>query len=484
MPQISPAELRAILPILAPLLGALTVLLADPYLSKDRPKMVHAYVGLGSVLLAWAALAFLWGDRQVTWSGSLAVDRFGVFLGFVITTAAALTLFASASHVLKMNVDCGEYYALVLTATSGMVLLAMANDLLMVFLAIEVMSISVYALAGITRARPRSTEAAMKYFLLGAFATGFILYGMALVYGATGEIRLERIAHQVANRPLLVAGLFLMVVGFGFKVGAVPFHMWAPDAYEGAPASITGFMAAGVKAAGFAAFLRVMVTSFGGDIADSWTPVLWTVSALSMILGNLTALAQTNLKRMLAWSSIAHTGYALIGIVAGGGGVGDAGASVLFYVLAYSFMTLGPFLVIVLLSRTGEEFETIEDLAGLGHRRPFAAAALSLFLLSLAGMPPTAGFVAKLFVFRAAIDHGWIGLALIGIVTTLVSVYYYLRPIVLMYMREPRAEFAAPGTADWTTHFAIGVAVVAVLVLGITPATYIEASLQSILSLH
>ncbi|MBI5368046.1 MAG: NADH-quinone oxidoreductase subunit N [Planctomycetes bacterium] len=481
MPDIGSAELRVLLPVLAPLLGALAVLLTDPYLDKGRPKLPLVYIALGSLMAAWAALGFLWGDRVVAWSGALAADRFGLYLGFAIATAAGLTVLSSAGYARKMGVDCGEYYSLLLLATAGMLLLAMANDLLMVFLGIETMSIAVYCLAGITRERPRSVEAAMKYFLLGAFATGFLLYGIALIYGATGEVRLERIAHHAANRPLLLAGLGFLLVGFGFKVGAVPFHMWAPDAYEGAPAAVTGFMAAGVKAAGFAAFLRVLLTAFGGEAAAAaWAPALWMLAALSMIVGTLSALAQTNLKRMLAWSSVAHTGYALVGVVGGGGVAGNGSAAVLFYVLTYSVMTLGPFLVIALLSRAGEEFEQIDDLAGLARRRPVAAAALSLFLLSLAGIPPTAGFMGKLFVFRAAIDSGWLGLGVIGILATLVSVYYYLRPIVLMYMREPRAEFNASEPTDWASHFAIGVAALALLLLGVLPSDAIAASLESV----
>ncbi|MBI3267394.1 MAG: NADH-quinone oxidoreductase subunit N [Planctomycetes bacterium] len=489
MPTFGTAELLSLLPFGCPLLGALVVLLMDPFLVKDRPKLPLAYVGLASMLCAWASLGFLWGDRTVAWSGALAIDRFGLFLSFAIITVGALTVFATTEYARQAGIDCGEYYALLLTATSGMVLLAMANDLLLVFLGIEVMSISVYALAGITRTRQRSIEAAMKYFLLGAFATAFVLYGIALIYGATGEIRLDRIAHHMANTSLLAAGLTFLVIGFGFKVGAAPFHMWTPDAYEGAPASVTGFMAAGVKAAGFAAFLRVLVVAFGAgasspEVSVVWTDLLWLASAGSMLLGNLAALAQTNLKRMLAWSSVAHTGYALLGIVAGEGRVGAGSAAALFYVFGYSFMTLGPFLVIALLSRNGEDFETIDDLAGLGQRRPLAAGALSLFLLSLAGLPPTVGFVGKLYVFRSAFDGGWIYLTVLGVVTTLLSVYYYLRPIVLMYMRDARRELPVAVPADWTTHFAIGLTAAAVLLLGLTPSGYLDAALAGVLSLR
>ena len=353
-----------------------------------------------------------------------------------------------------------------------MILLASSTDMIMIFLGIEIVSICLYVLAGIRRGNLASNEAALKYFLLGAFATGFLLYGMTLVYGSTGSTNLFEIADFVKNpeaqsNPLLLMGLVLLIIGFGFKVASVPFHMWAPDVYQGAPTPVTAFMAVGPKAAAFAAFFRVFAEAFP-EMAPSWEVLLSSIAVLSMFFGNLGAIMQTNIKRMLAFSSISHAGYILMAVIA----KNSLGASsLLFYMLAYAFTTFGIFGIVILLGRKGEENLEIENYSGLAYKHPIIALSMTVFLLSLAGLPPFAGFIAKFYIFSAAVQEGLITLVIIAVLNSAISFYYYLKVVVFMYMKEPEAEFRISLTP--LTLFVVFVGVIATVSLGIFPGSII-----------
>jgi NADH-quinone oxidoreductase subunit N len=389
----------------------------------------------------------------------------------------------SMSYLEHTEIRTGDYYSLVMFATVGMMLMASATDLLVIFLALEVMSIAAYALAGIARSQVRSNEAAMKYFLLGAFATGFLLFGIALVFGATGSMTLPVIAERVGQvagqeKVLLIAGVALLVVGFGFKIAAVPFHAWAPDVYEGSPTTVTAFMAVGIKAAAFAAFVRIFLHTLGALYTD-WSGPLWVLAVLTMTVGNVVALLQTNIKRMLAYSSIAHAGYLLVGMVAGGP---DGGSAILFYLIAYAFMTLGAFAVVVAVGRAGESNELLDDYAGIAFRNPFLGVAMTVFMLSLAGIPPLGGFVGKFYIFSAAIQSGYVGLAVIGVLNSVVSVYYYVGVLVRMYMTEGPTEVTPPSSRPYL--FAALIATLAGTVLvGLFPSPLLELARASFGSL-
>jgi NADH-quinone oxidoreductase subunit N len=360
-----------------------------------------------------------------------------------------------------------------------MLLMAAAGDLVTIFLGLETMSIAVYPLAGMMRRDARSSEAAMKYFLLGAFSTGFLLYGIALIYGATGTIRLEAIRAAVAagaaHSAYLPLGMGLMLVGFCFKIAAVPFHMWTPDAYEGAPAPITGFMAVGVKVAAFSAFIRVFMIHLG-PVSIRWTGVLWVIAVLTMTGGNVIAVVQNDIKRMLAYSAIAHAGYLIVGMAAAP--TRAVGGALLYYLLAYAFTNLGAFAVVVALARRSAPHEQISDYRGLARRYPGLAAAMTLFMLSLAGVPPLAGFVAKFYVFSAAIDAGLVWLVVIAVLNSAISAYYYVGVIVAMYMQEGGVEveplIARPGLL-----ISVAVSAIAVIVIGLFPQPYMSAAVAA-----
>jgi NADH-quinone oxidoreductase subunit N len=346
------------------------------------------------------------------------------------------------------------------------------------------MSISIYILAGFKRSKLISNEASLKYFLLGAFAAGFLLYGISIIYGTTGTINLKQIASFIAGKggisdPLLLMGMGLIIIGLGFKVASVPFHAWVPDVYEGAPMSITAFMSVGPKAAGFAAFLRIFTTAFGTTHYE-WQKIIFILAILTMTIGNIVAIAQTNIKRMLAYSSIAHAGYLLIAMVA----ANNMGVpATLFYILAYTFMNIGAFAIVIVLSHKGDEFIQINDYAGLGFKHPLLAIAMTIFMLSMAGIPPMAGFVGKFYIFSAAIKSGYVGLAVIGVINSVISVYYYLRITVIMYMKESTSEFA-PLTLSPLIVAAIVISVIGTLQLGIFPSKVMEIAQQATLMLR
>lgn len=461
-------SLRAILPSLIVLGTAAVVLLLDLLPPRDRKGHLPV-VALAGVVAALLSTTWLWGGEIRAFHGMVVLDGYALFLHLAICYAAGLVILLSMDYLAERGLESGEYYVLVLLSTVGMMLMTSAGDLIVVFLALELMSLSLYVLAGYFRARLTSGEASMKYFLLGAFASSFFLYGLALVFGATGTTNLDRIGAAGGHDVLLLVGFALLLVGLGFKISSVPFHMWVPDVYDGAPTSVTALIATGSKIAAFAALIRVLVTAFRGAQPD-WAMLLWGLAAVTMTVGNVVAIAQSNLKRMLAYSSIAHVGYMLVGLVAGGSlGTG----AVLFYLLVYTFTTAGAFGVILLLERVGDESVSLADYAGLAQRRPALAFALSLFLLSLVGVPPFGGFVGKFYLFGAAVRSGYIGLAVIGVLNSAVAAYYYLRLIVYMYMREPEAALPAP-VPSFAGGLALAVALVGVVVLGVMPAPFID----------
>jgi NADH-quinone oxidoreductase subunit N len=471
--------------------GALLLMLVEVFSRR------HGGLALGTALVLFAGAAFaagvwMFGVENLPEAASLApwmlIDRFTLFFDMLLCLGGGLAALLAGGYLPEHNLDHAEFYTLLLLATFGAMVLAAAGDALTLFLGLETMSIGAYALTAFRRSNPRSAEGALKYFLLGSFAAAILVYGFALVYGATGHTDLVGIGGAAqtgaAHNPLLVVGGVLVLVGLVFKVSAVPFHAWTPDAYEGAPTPATTFMAVAVKAGAFAVLLRVLLLCFGDAAwkswASGWPPVLATLALLTMTYGNLVAGRQESVKRMLAYSSIAHAGYALLGVTAMVRVPGDGAASVLFYMLAYTASTAGAFGALILCGSRGREAVTYEDLAGLGKRHPAAALAFSLFLLSLAGIPPTAGFFAKWFVFRAAIDGGLYWLAALGFVNSAIGAYYYLRVLVYMYMREPAAgaPVAVPMRSGYVTT-ALLVSAILVVVLGLTPSHYLDAALEA-----
>jgi NADH-quinone oxidoreductase subunit N len=429
-------DISVIAPEIVVLVTALLVMMVDLFLGKEHKSRLAWLSLVGAVAAAGLSYA-LWDRDDPALQDMLAADGYALFLNLVILTAAALAILFSVEYVERIGLAQGEYYTLLLLSTTGMMLMASAINLMTIFLALEILSIALYVLVGLNRAERRSGEAALKYLLLGAFASGFLLYGMALIYGQAGTTSLAGVRDHLLSSggevsPLLMVGLGLMIVGFGFKVALVPFQMWVPDVYQGAPTSVTAFMSVGAKAAGFAALGRVALYAFG-DLRLDWVWVLAALAALTMTVGNLAALRQTNLKRMLAYSSIAHAGYVLVGLAAGN----EAGISaVLFYLLVYAFMNVGAFAVIVAASRfadTAGGGETLEDFSGLAARKPWLAAAMALFMLSLAGVPPLAGFLGKLYVFGAAVQADLTWLVILGVVNSVISAYYYLRVVVASF---------------------------------------------------
>jgi NADH-quinone oxidoreductase subunit N len=442
MNTMSVQDLLAVAPLVTVAVTALLVLLIDA-LAHDSETLtcwtsiagLAAALGLalGRIGVAPAADAF---------SGMVSTGSFANFFAVVFCTAGILSILLSASYIRKEGIMHGEYYALILFAVAGMILMASAADLVIFFLGLELMSVSFYVLAGFARSRPTSNEAALKYFLLGAFATGFLLYGIALLYGATGTTAMKGLpahAASLAGTPVLLAGFALLLIGLVFKVAAVPFHMWVPDVYEGAPTTVSGFMSTGGKAAAVAGFMLAFGPVLVATI-PSLREVLALIAALSMILGNLIAIAQSGIKRMLAYSSIAHAGYILTGVVAGNA-AGSNG--VLFYLMSYTLMNIGAFGVVSILERRDGTLLTFDECAGMSSRAPWLAGLMALFMFSLAGIPPFAGFFGKYYVFAGAVEAGYTWLAITGVVMSVVSAYFYLRLVVLMYFKEGTGEVAS-----------------------------------------
>ena len=470
------ASLLPLLPAVQVLLTALVVLVRDLFIEEEKPKGYLAFLSLIGIGLAVAETVALWGVHESAFNDGVVLDNFALFFSLIFLLVGALTILSSTPYIRQAGIQEGEYYALILFSILGMMIMVAANDLLIFFLGLETMSVAVYVLTGMWRSNARSSEAAMTYFLMGAFATGFLLYGIALIYGAAGSTNLNVIADYLVEQPAawplyLVGGGFLLLVGFAFKVGAVPFHFWVPDVYEGAPTPVTGFMSVAVKAAAFAAWMRILTHKLS-PLDSDWTAPLWILAVATMTFGNLLAIGQTSVKRMLAYSSIAHAGYLLIPLV-----VGEewGGMPLLYYVAAYAFMTFGAFAVLGCLAESDNPRESYHDFAGLGFKRPFLGLAMSLFMLSLAGFPPLGGFVGKFYVFRSAVLAGYLGLAVIGVLNSVLSVAYYLRVIVAMYMEEGGGE----GKSFWQSpgvYTAILLAVIGTIYLGIMPGATLEWS--------
>ncbi len=479
---IPPVNLITLAPQLVVTATAILVLLADLWTPANWKRYL-AQVSLAGLAVAFIASLILWGRSATGFAGMIRLDNFALFLNLVFLAASALTVLVSVSYLAQQGLEHGEYYALVLFATAGMMVMGASMDLVDLFLGLETFSIALYILAGFARTRLDSEESALKYFLLGAFASSFLLYGIALTYGATGTTSLPKIADflsrqpAVQDSPMLLLGIGLIIVGFGFKIAMAPFHMWTPDVYEGAPTSVTAFMAAATKVAGFAALLRVLLVAFPA-VYDNWMPILALLAAVTMTLGNIVAIAQNNIKRMLAYSSIAHAGYVLIAVVVGNA----AGTSAaLFYLLAYALMTLGAFAIVIALGRKGQELVNIPDYAGLATRQPLLALLMAIFMFSLAGFPPTAGFVGKFYIFSAAVQVGLVWLALVGVLNSVLSVYYYLRIVVLMYMREPTVELGKLAVSPLVMT-ALVVAAIGTVFFGIFPGGLLSLAKASILA--
>jgi NADH-quinone oxidoreductase subunit N len=476
-------NLTPLLPAAAVLLTALVVLMLDSFIRK-KEKASLVWASLIGLALAGGTAVWVSPGREGAFQNTLVLDRFAIFFTAVFLAAAALTILSSVEYVRENGIREGEFYVLVLLSAFGMILMAAANDLIVFFLGLETMSIAVYILTGMWRERAEAAEAAMKYFLIGAFATGFLLYGIALVYGAAGSTHLGPIAavlaHPKGGWPIyLSAGVFLLLVGLAFKVAAVPFHFWVPDVYEGAPTPVTAFMAVAVKAAAFAGWARIFLHQLA-PMEDEWRLPVKALAILTMTVGNLLAISQSSVKRMLAYSSIAHAGYLLIALVAGGEAGGQA---LLFYVLSYTAMTFGAFGVVIAMKEGEKDGDAYGDFAGLGFKRPFLGMAMSLSMLSLAGFPPLAGFVGKFYLFRAAVVSGHTDLAVIGALNSLLSVVYYLRVIVMMYMEEGGAAGKSFGRAPGL-YLAIAACVIGTIYLGILPAPALDWSLRSFASLR
>ena len=466
MPEgISLSDFYYILPELVLTVGSLAVLIVDVLLPKER-RAALAWVTLLVIGATMVSLLPFTNTRVEVAHGLLAVDRFGLFFKFVFLLAAAITVLMSVRYLAIEGASPGEYYFLILCATLGMMIMAGGIDLITIFIGLETMAVSFYILAGFIKPSQRSNEAAVKYFLLGAFSLGVLLYGMSLMYGLSGTTNLRVMAGAFTTMqqdPRLVLAVILVVAGVGFKIAAVPFHMWAPDVYEGAPTPVTAFLSVGSKAASFAMLIRIFAEGLPAMALD-WQRLFWTLAVITMTVGNVAAVTQSNVKRMLAYSSIAHAGYVLIGIVAN---TPRGITATLVYLLIYSFMQLGAFAVLVLLRRTDVAGEEMKDFSGLAFRNPFAAFAMLLFMLSLGGIPPTAGFMGKFWLFSAAIDAQFYWLAVIGVLNSAISLYYYVRIVVFMYLKKE--TMGSEPTTSPALAVVLGVAVAATLLFGVYP---------------
>jgi len=472
------SEYLAIIPMVCVWFGAILVMIAEAFRSPGE-RMPMEGIAVGSLLTAGVTAVLLW-NRNAFSFGVVTGDNFGLFVTLVLVLVGVLTVALSSQVVERDGIGEGEYYSITLFAIGGMMLMATATDLLVIFIALEILSLSVYILTGIRRESKTGAEAAFKYFLLGGFSSAFFLYGIAFTFGIAGSTKLEEIVVVMSTLAggqelLTYIALGLLLVGFAFKVSAVPFHMWTPDAYEGAPAVVTAFMSAGVKAAAFAAFVRVFMSAFGG-LQPQWEPIVWMLSAASMILGAVTGVVQRKVRRMLAYSSVAHAGYLLMAMAAGN----DTGkGAVLFYLLTYALTSVGAFGVTALVATREQSNDELSDYAGLSKRQPLLAFLLTIFLLSLGGFPPTAGFIGKWYLFSAAVSAGSYSLAIIGVLTSVVSVFFYLRVVVMMYMSDETSTSPVTQPSP-VSIFALAIPLVATFYLGILPTRVLELAVESI----
>ncbi len=462
-------------------------MLVDAF-GRPNQRWVTGSISLAGLVAAAASCIWLWNSwpgLNEAFYGMIVLDELRLGFTLVVLLVSALTLLISIVWVEREHLPAGEFHSLLLFATAGMMLMASGNDLVIIFLGLEILSIATYVMAGFRRTDIRANESSLKYFILGSFSSAFLLYG-----GTTNITQIANRLHEAQYPPLLFAGAAMMLVGFGFKVATAPFHVWTPDVYEGAPTPVTAFMAAGPKAAGFASFLRVFVFGFpfvvasadrtiGAEIHRAWLDVLVVLAILTMTVGNVAAIVQNNVKRMLAYSSIAHAGYALVGFVAAGAAADmsqrDAAiTAVIFYLLTYAVMNIGAFAVVQMIARAGDRRTEVEDYNGIGFQSPLLALALSLFLLSLLGMPLTAGFIGKVMVFRAAVDRGFYALVVIGVLNTAISAYYYLRLVIVMFFRERTTVWTAPPIPA-SIGVALALTILGVFYLGIFPGRVINA---------
>ena len=470
-------EIQQIFPEISLSIFGIAIILLDTFLVKSKRHVATGIALVGIAVTAVFTLGLV-GEDGSFFSGMIVVDDFSIFFRITFLIIGALTILASSSYIARENLAVGEFQALVLFAIVGMNLMVASNELIMIFLGLETLSISSYILLGIKRTDPKSNESALKYFLLGSFSSAFLLYGIALAYGATRTTNLELIGREIAagsaSMTLIYVAVGLLFVGIGFKIAVVPFHVWTPDVYQGAPTPITAFMSVGPKAAGFAILIRVLMVAFPATYGK-WLGLVWLSAVLTMTVGNCVAIVQSNIKRMLAYSSIAHAGYILVAVTTRNQ---EGVAAILFYTLAYALMNIGAFTIVALVGRKGDQKSHIDDFAGLGFKQPGLAAALSILLLSLAGIPLTAGFAGKFFIFRAALESHFIWLTIIGVINSAISVYYYLHVIVVMYMKEP-ADDELPVAITPSTISVIALSVFGVLQFGMFPDLLINLARNS-----
>lgn len=474
-------DLYAILPLVVISAWSVILVLVDIPIPRDRKGITASLAALGLLVSLYFTLP-QFTHHQVAFNGMVIVDGFGAFLNTLFLLSGLLGIALAHGYLQRNKIDRSEYYTLILFSISGMMLMGIAADLIVVFLALEMLSIPLYVLAGFARPRLDSEEAALKYFILGAFSGGIVVYGVALVFGATGSTAIVEVIRAVtigqASMVLLTIGAALILVGFGFKVAAVPFHMWTPDVYQGSPSPVTSFMAVGAKAAGFAALLRIFMLAFP-YLSNILTPVLWLIAALTMILGNVVAIAQSNIKRMLAYSSISHAGYILMAVVTFGrnGAATDAVTGALFYLFSYALTNFGAWSVVIALEKSEGKGLLLQDYAGLGKKYPAWAAAMTIFMLSFTGVPPTLGFLGKFYLFRSVLEGGFVGLAIIAVLTSLISAYYYLRVVVIMYMQEGEPQIES----DIWLKVAAAATAVMVVVLSLFASPLLQWAAQATL---
>ncbi|HTR37412.1 MAG TPA: NADH-quinone oxidoreductase subunit N [Bryobacteraceae bacterium] len=475
------ADYVRFLPEMIMTLGGVLIMLFEPLLGEDSKRANLSALTLAAFTGALVSAFIAYGNPGTSFSNMLIVDGFATFFRVLVIGVGILTLFSSAQYLRQEHAESSEYYALLLFSVTGQCVMVTANELIMIFIGLEISSIATYILAGYLRDDKRNNEAALKYFLLGSFATAFLLYGIAWIYGTTGSTNLANIRVALltpgSERNIVLAGTAaaLMFVGFAFKVSAAPFQIWAPDVYQGAPVPVTLFMSAGPKAAAFAVFLRVFMTAFG-PIATRWEPFVWASALLTMIIGNFAALMQTNIKRLLAYSSIAHAGYIMVAIAAHNQ-VGVA--AVMFYLAAYALMNIGALAVITYFSRQDEKYLNVDDLAGLGWKEPMTAAMFSIFLLSFIGVPLTGGFFGKFYIFKAALDANLIWLAVLGLLNSAVAAYYYLRILVVMYMKEPSEATISLQPPTMGINATLWLTALGTVVLGVAPSLILNFATAS-----
>jgi NADH-quinone oxidoreductase subunit N len=470
---ISASEFKWILPEIVLTGWALLILLVGACAKGPFAGRASGILCLLGALNALYNTVCLWGTRMDVFNGLYTVDDYGTFLKALFLVILILVTIVSFKYAEGAGIGFGEYYSLLMFGVLGMMVMVSSHSFITIFIGLEVMSLSIYILCGLLRDNARSVEASMKYFLLGAFATAFLLYGMALIYASTGLIDVAELKSYFLGKQPFVAKMFFigmgfLIVGFGFKIASVPFHMWTPDVYQGAPTPVTAYMATGVKAAAFGALIRVFYTAFL-PVIGSWSDIIWIIAVLTMCVGNLTALVQQDVKRMLAFSSIAHAGYILVAFITGDRVLSG---SMLFYLMAYAFMNIGAFTVVMAVERKGEETADIDAFTGLGTRQPFIALCMSVFLLSLAGIPPLAGFAGKFYVFSAAVKAQYYWLAVIGVLNSAVAAYYYLRVIMYMYFKEPGRNAAAVDNEPQYGAVML-ISIWALLHMGIFPRTFL-----------